>query len=192
MPAPLIGAAAAAAARVVAKKLATQGAKKVAKTATSRARANSAAVAKKVAPKSSIAKRQEMIAAQEKLSPKEIIKTNPKFQGQMKSVLPSRALGGRSVKAVSPSALRSVKNRTSNVTSQLRKSGEAAKRSAADVKTGTPNTTVKIKSGGNVKPAVPKKTKAPSYNQAKNMPNLIKIDSAKGSKLKKTAYRYFD
>jgi signal peptidase I len=49
--------------------------------------------------------------------------------------------------------------------------------------------TVKIKSGGDIKPAVAKKVKARSYNQLKDMPNLIKIDSAKGNKVKKIAYR---
>lgn len=94
-----------------------------------------------------------------------------------------------SVKVVSPSALRGVKNKTSNVTSQLRKSGEAAKRSAADVNTGMPKATVKIKSGGDIKSAASSKRKLMSYNQLKDMPNLIKIDSAKGNSLKKTAYR---
>jgi hypothetical protein len=94
-----------------------------------------------------------------------------------------------SVKVVKPSTLRDVKNKTSNVTSQLRKSGEAAKRSAADVRTGMPNATVTIKSGGNIKPAFPKKAKTMSYSQLKDMPNLVKIDSAKGNTVKKIAYR---
>ena len=152
MPAPLVGAAALAAARLVAKKLATQAVKK--------------------APIKQIA-----------MTPK---------QAALKKRAAVKRTDKASVKVVKPSTLRDVKNKTSNVTSQLRKSGEAAKRSAADVRTGMPNATVKIKSGGDIKPAFPKKTKTLSYNQAKNMPNLIKIDSAKGSKLKKTAYRYFE
>jgi hypothetical protein len=51
MVAPLIGIAAAAAARLAAKKLAQQAAKKAAKSAAGRARSNSAAAAKAVAPK---------------------------------------------------------------------------------------------------------------------------------------------
>jgi len=51
MPAPLVGLAVAAAAKLAAKKLAQQGAKKAAKTAATRARSNSAAAAKAVAPK---------------------------------------------------------------------------------------------------------------------------------------------
>ncbi len=51
------------------------------------------------------------------------------------------------------------------------------------------NETVKIKSGGDIKPAFPKKAKPMSYSQLKDMPNLIKIDSAKGNKIKKVAYR---
>ena len=43
-----------------------------------------------------------------------------------------------------PSSLRGIKNRTADITTQLRKSGEAAKRSAAEVDTGKPNTTVQI------------------------------------------------
>jgi hypothetical protein len=147
MPAPLVGAAAAVAARLIAKKLGTKAVKKIAMT-----------------PK------------QAALKKKAAVKVGPK----------------NSVKVVKPSTLSGVKNKNANVTVQLRKSGEAAKRSAADVRTGMPNATVKIKSGGDIKPAFPKKTKTLSYNQAKNMPNLIKIDSAKGSKLKKTAYRYFE
>ena len=94
-----------------------------------------------------------------------------------------------SVKVVKPSTLSGVKNKNANIAVKLRKSGEAAKRSAADVKTGTPNATVKIKSGGDIKPAASSKRKLMSYNQLKDMPNLIKIDSAKGNSLKKTAYR---
>lgn len=53
----------------------------------------------------------------------------------------------------------------------------------------SPNAPIKIKSGGDIKPAFPKKVKPKSYNELKDMPNLIKIDSAKGSKIKKIAYR---
>lgn len=57
--------------------------------------------------------------------------------------------------------------------------------------TGTRSTNgvIKIKSGGDIKPAGSRKKMAPSYNQNKDMPNLIKIDSAKGSTVKKIAYR---
>ena len=48
---------------------------------------------------------------------------------------------------------------------------------------------IKIKSGGDIKSAASSKRKLMSYNQLKDMPNLIKIDSAKGNSLKKTAYR---
>jgi len=144
MPAPLVGAAAAVAARLVAKKLGTKAVKKIAMTP------KEAALKKKAA-----------------------VKVGPK----------------NSVKVVKPSTLSGVKNRNANIAVQLRKSGEAAKRTAADVKTGMPNSTVKIKSGGDIKPAFPKKTKTPSYGQLKDMPNLVKIDSAKGSTIKKVAYR---
>lgn len=141
MPAPLVGAAAAVAARLVAKKLAQQGAKKVAKTAATRARSNSASAAKIVAPKASIAKRQQMIAAQGKLSPKEIVKTNPQFQGKIKSVLPSRVLGGRSVKVVNPS---SATNRAAS---------NAANKppSKADAKWSMENAKLSARKGGKVK-----------------------------------------
>ena len=142
MPAPLVGIAVAAAARLAAKKLAQQGAKKVAKTATTRARANSASAAKAVAPKKPKGK---LVPAKKTSTGAIKINTNPK---------PVE----RSVKVVNPSTLRNVKNRTANVTARMRKSGEAANRSAFDVKTGTPNAIVKIKSGGNIKPATTKKT----------------------------------
>ena len=187
MPAPLVGAAITAAARLAAKKLAQQGAKKVAKTATSRARSNSAAASKIAAPKSSIAKRQQMIAAQEKLSPKEIVKTNPQFQGKIKSVLPSRVLGGRSVKVVKPS---SATNRAASNAANKPPSKADAKWSMEKAKlSARKGETVKIKSGGNIKPAFPKKAKGMSYSQLKDMPNLVKIDSAKGNTVKKIAYR---
>ncbi len=125
MPAPLVGIAIATAAKMAAKKLAQQGAKKVAKTATSRARSNSAAAAKAVAAK--------------------------KPKGPVKKLSPVKVL--EPIKRPGP-----VKINTNPVT---------------------------VIRG-------PKKVKAPSYNQAKNMPNLIKIDSAKGNKLKKTAYRYLE
>jgi hypothetical protein len=164
-------------------------ARKVA-TATGRARSNSAAASKMVAQKASLAKRQQLIAAQDKLSPKEMVRTNSAFQARIKSVLPERVLQGRSVKQVSPTVLRGVKNRTANVTGRLRKSGEAAKRSAADVNTGVPNATVKIKSGGDIKPASSLKGRLASFTPNQNrQPNLIKIDSAKGNSVKKTAYR---
>jgi hypothetical protein len=48
-----------------------------------------------------------------------------------------------------------------------------------------------IKINTNPKPAVvkPKKINPPSYNQLKGMPNLVKVDSAKGNSIKKVAYR---
>jgi len=42
---------------------------------------------------------------------------------------------------------------------------------------------VKIKSGGEIKPAVaPKAPKAPSYWELKNLPSLVKINSGTGNK----------
>jgi hypothetical protein len=162
MPAPLIGVAAAAAARVIAKKLATQAVKK--------------APIKKIAmtPKQAALKKKAAVKATDKAS--------------VKVVKPTNAIS------------RAATNTTSSIKANLAKSGERAKAAAqykekaiaADRAMGLMPKPVKIKSGGDIKPAFPKKTKALSYNQAKNMPNLIKIDSAKGSKLKKTAYRYFD
>lgn len=51
-----------------------------------------------------------------------------------------------SVKVVTPRVLNGVRNRISTVTVKLRKSGEAAKRSAADVVVGKPSKTIKINS----------------------------------------------
>ena len=47
---------------------------------------------------------------------------------------------------------------------------------------------VKINSGNTTAPIKPK-PKTASYSQLKDMPNLIKIDSAKGNTVKKIAYR---
>jgi len=51
-----------------------------------------------------------------------------------------------SVKVVTPRVLNGVRNRISTATAKLRKSGEAAKRSAADVVVGKPSKTIKINS----------------------------------------------
>lgn len=51
-----------------------------------------------------------------------------------------------SVRVVPPSKMAGIKNRVENITVQLRKSGEAAKRSAADVNVGKPNKTIRINS----------------------------------------------
>ena len=72
------------------------------------------------------------------------------------------------------------------------KTAKAAKTAKTNVKTeklAMVGQTIKIKSGGDVKSAASAKRKLTSYNQLKDMPNLIKIDSAKGNSVKKTAYR---
>lgn len=70
------------------------------------------------------------------------------------------------------------------------KSGNIARGAANSVNIGKPKTTVKIKSGGNIKPASSLKGRLASYTpNPGRLPNLIKIDSAKGSTVKKTAYR---
>ena len=123
MPAPLVGLAVATAARLAAKKLAQQAVKKKGLSNTFGGKKTIKKIA--MTPKQAALKKRAAVKATDKAS----------------------------VKVVKPSTLRDVKNKTSNVTSQLRKSGEAAKRSAADVRTGMPNATVKIKSGGDIKPA---------------------------------------
>lgn len=100
-----------------------------------------------------------------------------------------RGVGSSSVRVVPPSKLKNLKNQVSKINAKKRKSGEAAKQAAERVEVGVPKATIKIKSGGDIKPALPKKVKPKSYNQLKNMPNLIKIDSAKGNKVIKRAYR---
>jgi hypothetical protein len=52
---------------------------------------------------------------------------------------------------------------------------------------GTPRT-IKINSGGTT-PRPAAAPKPPSFSKNKDMPNLIKIDSAKGNTVKKIAYR---
>ena len=54
----------------------------------------------------------------------------------------------------------------------------------------SPNATVKIKSGGDIKSAASSKRNLRTYTpNPGRLPDLIKIDSAKGNSLKKTAYR---
>jgi hypothetical protein len=134
------------AARLIARQLAEKSAKKLATKATSKGLSNT------------FGARGTVKKAATKMN-KAAVKVGPK----------------NSVKVVKPSTLRDVKNKTSNVTSQLRKSGEAAKRSAADVRTGMPNATVKIKSGGNIKPATPKKTIASNPGNVGNAPSAGKV-----------------
>ena len=172
MPAPLVGLAVATAARLAAKKLAQQAVKK-------KGLSNTFGGKKTI-------KKTVMTPLQIALKKKAAVKRTDKA----------------SVKVVRPQtdAVRASKNYASTMKVTGAKSGSTAKLHSAlssagnnaNKSMGMKTPAVKIKSGGDIKPAVPKKTKTLSYNQAKNMPNLIKIDSAKGSKLKKTAYRYFD
>jgi hypothetical protein len=98
MPAPLVGIAVAAAARMAAKKLAQQGAKKVAKTATSRARSNSAAAAKAVAPKKRSVK---------KLSPVKVLEPI-KRPGPVKINTNPKPVVVKPVRTISPAAQQSI------------------------------------------------------------------------------------
>lgn len=135
-----------------------------------RARSNSAAAAKAVAPKKP-----------KPLSPVKVLE--PK--NSVKVVKPTSALS------------RATTNTANSIKGNIAKSGERAKAAAktkekaiaADKAMGLMPKPVKIKSGGDIKSAASSKRKLMSYNQLKDMPNLIKIDSAKGNSLKKTAYR---
>lgn len=159
MPAPLVGLAIATAAKMAAKKLAQQAVKK--------------APIKKIA----------MTPKQAALKKKAAVKVGPK----------------NSVKVVKPktAAENSMRNatttyQTGRVGSGVRAKAVAQSREkaiAADKAMGLMPKPVKIKSGGDIKPAVVKKVKAKSYSQLKDMPNLVKIDSAKGNTVKKIAYR---
>jgi hypothetical protein len=159
MPAPLVGAAALAAARIVAKKLATKAVKK--------------APIKKIA----------MTPKEAALKKKVAVKVGPK--NSVKVVKPTNALS------------RATTNTTRSIVTNLAKSGDRAKEAAktrekaiaASRADGTMAKPVKIKSGGDIKPAFSKKAKPMSYSQLKDMPNLVKIDSAKGNTVKKIAYR---
>jgi curli biogenesis system outer membrane secretion channel CsgG len=71
------------------------------------------------------------------------------------------------------------KNATTDIMTQLRKSGEVAKITALR-STGKPNTTVKINSGNTVKKAAAK-PKAKSYWELKGLPSLVKVNSGKGN-----------
>jgi hypothetical protein len=104
-----------------------------------------------------------------------------------------------SVRVVKPtnSLSRGTRNTANSIVSNITKSGERAKAAAqakekviaASRANGTMAKPVKIKSGGDIKPAFSKKAKPMSYSQLKDMPNLVKIDSAKGNTVKKIAYR---
>lgn len=71
----------------------------------------------------------------------------------------------------------------------LKEKGLSNSRVAERIRNESPNGRIKIKSGGDIKPANAMRKMPPSYNQNKDMPNLIKIDSAKGNTVKKIAYR---
>jgi hypothetical protein len=71
------------------------------------------------------------------------------------------------------------RNATTDIMTQLRKSGEVAKITALR-STGKPNTTVKINSGNTVKKAAAK-PKAKSYWELKGLPSLVKVNSGKGN-----------
>jgi polyribonucleotide nucleotidyltransferase len=163
MPAPLVGIAIATAAKMAAKKLATKAVKKKALSNTFGAKGT--------------------IKKQVTLKKKAAVKVGPK----------------NSVKVVNPqtNAVRASKNYAATMKVTGAKSGSTA--SLHSVLSSTANSvnksmgmktpTVKIKSGGDIKPAVAKKAKPMSYSQLKDMPNLVKIDSAKGNTVKKVAYR---
>jgi hypothetical protein len=159
MPAPLVGLAIATAAKMAAKKLAQQAVKKK--------------TIKKIA----------MTPKQAALKKKAAVKVGPK----------------NSVKVVKPTsaANRAARNSVSTLDTNSAKKGFTAqaitiaanKETAVNRAMGLMPKPVKIKSGGDIKPAVVKKVKAKSYSQLKDMPNLVKIDSAKGNTVKKIAYR---
>lgn len=122
-----------------------------------------------------------------------------KVAPMLKKKASSEKIAKNSVKVVKPTnALsRATTNTASSIKANIAKSGERAKAAAqsrekviaASRADGTMAKPVKIKSGGDIKSAASSKRKLMSYNQLKDMPNLIKIDSAKGNSLKKTAYR---
>jgi len=85
-------------------------------------------------------------------------------------------------------------NRAATNMAAERKSGALAKTTASRVNTnpraGTKRVVVQVKSGKDVKSAASSKRKLDSYTpNPGRLPNLIKIDSAKGNSVKKTAYR---
>jgi hypothetical protein len=122
-----------------------------------------------------------------------------KVAPMLKKKASSEKIAKNSVKVVKPTNAisRAATNTTSSIKANLAKSSERAKAVAqsrekaiaASRANGTMPKPVTIKSGGDIKPAFSKKTKPMSYSQLKDMPNLIKIDSAKGNKVKKIAYR---
>ena len=161
MPAPLVGIAVAAAARLAAKKFAQQGAKKVAQTAAARTRSNSAAAAKAVAPKKT-------------MGPVKVLKpiksavnvTKPKTAKKIAmrnatiAYITARAKSGTnpksSVKIVptSSSLARDIKNIQATGKTLSAKEGTAAKVGAKKVVTAKPAKVIKINT--NPKPAVVK------------------------------------
>ena len=74
---------------------------------------------------------------------------------------------------------------TSSLYSAITSAGNSVNKSM-----GMKTPTIKIKSGENVKSAASSKRRLASYTpNPERLPNLIKIDSAKGNSVKKTAYR---
>ena len=96
------------------------------------------------------------------------------------------------VKRATSAANRLEKNSQAKANADTAKSGAWARYSAGqvEIKRQLPAKVVKIKSGKDVKSADSSKRKLASYTpNPGRLPNLIKIDSAKGNSVKKTAYR---
>ena len=159
MPVPAIIAGAAA----VAGRLAT---KKVAKTVAKKVQAQAVKQNKKTVEK--VAKMQEKTKAEK------IAKNSVK------------------VKSASSAKERAEKNSAAKAKADTAKTGAAARYEAGKVETKRqlPAKVVSVKSGKDVKSAASSKRKLDSYTpNPGRLPNLIKIDSAKGNSVKKTAYR---
>ena len=149
--------------------------------------AGAAAVAGRLATKQVAKTVAKKVQSQAVKQNKKTVEKVAKMQEKTKA----EKIAKNSVKVSSSDSLkRASKNIKSNEAVQNAKSGTAAKRGALDVKQSKPAKVVKVKSGKDVKSAASSKRKLDSYtpNPAR-LPNLIKIDSAKGNSVKKTAYR---
>jgi hypothetical protein len=96
------------------------------------------------------------------------------------------------VKPATKAAVRLEKNSQAKANADTAKTGAMARYNAGQIEKARqlPSKVVKVKSGKDVKSAASSKRKLDSYTpNPERLPNLIKIDSAKGNSVKKTAYR---
>jgi hypothetical protein len=132
-----------------------------------------------------------------KIQGKKMVERNKKavnFVADIQQKVKAETIAKNSVKTkpAMTAKQRAEKNSAAKAKVDTAKSGAAARYEAGKVeaKRQLPAKVVEVKSGKDVKSAASSKRKLESYTpNPGRLPNLIKIDSAKGNSVKKTAYR---